>query len=74
MVLGLDIPRLTTFFNLTPSSNKPNYYQELSRVRTPFENKLLAYIVDFVDFHPIALGCLKSRKKVYVEQGFEIEE
>jgi superfamily II DNA or RNA helicase len=74
MVLGLDIPRLTTFFNLTPSSNQPNYYQELSRVRTPFENKLLAYIVDFVDFHHISLGCLKSRKKVYVQQGFEIEE
>jgi len=74
MVLGLDIPRLTTFFNLTPSANPPNYYQEFSRVRTPFENKLLSYVVDFVDFHTIAQGCLQSRRKVYVEHGFEIEE
>ena len=74
MVLGLDIPRLTTFFNLTPSSNQPNYYQELSRVRTPYPNKLLAYIVDFVDFHPITYGCLSTRKKVYLQEGFEVEE
>jgi superfamily II DNA or RNA helicase len=74
MVLGLDIPRLTTFFNLTPSANPPNYYQEFSRVRTPFENKLLSYVVDFVDFHTISLGCLQSRRKVYIEHGFEIEE
>jgi superfamily II DNA or RNA helicase len=74
MVLGLDIPRLTTFFNLTPTANPPNYYQEMSRVRTPFPNKVLAYIVDFVDYHPIAEGCLKSRKKVYVEHNFDIEE
>jgi len=74
MVLGLDIPRLTTFFNLTPSANQPNYYQELSRVRTPFQNKLMAYIIDFVDFHQICWGCLSSRRKVYEREGFEIEE
>jgi len=74
MVLGLDIPRLTTFFNLTPSANQPNYYQEMSRVRTPFQNKLMSYVVDFVDFHQICFGCLKSRKKVYERENFEIEE
>lgn len=74
MVLGLDIPRLTAFFNLTPTANPPNYYQELSRVRTPFDGKHMAYIVDFVDSHPVAIACLKNRKKVYAEQNFEVIE
>lgn len=72
MTLGLDIPRLTTFFNLTPSANKPNYYQDLSRIRTPFENKYLGYIIDFVDYHTICHGCLSSRKSVYKQHNFEI--
>ena len=72
MTLGLDIPRLTTFFNLTPSANKPNYYQDLSRIRTPFENKRLAYIVDFLDYHSVCTGCLNSRKAVYKQNNFEV--
>ena len=72
MVLGLDIPRLTVFFNLTASANPPNYYQELSRVRTPFEGKFMAYIIDFVDSHPVCHGCYKSREKVYRQESFEI--
>jgi len=72
MTLGLDIPRLTTFFNLTPSANKPNYYQDFSRVRTPFEQKYLAYIIDFLDYHSVCDGCLASRKSVYKQHNFEI--
>lgn len=72
MTLGLDIPRLTTFFNLTPSANKPNYYQDLSRIRTPFENKRLGYIIDFLDHHPVCTGCLSSRKAVYKSNNFEV--
>lgn len=72
MTLGLDIPRLTTFFNLTPSANQPNYYQDLSRVRTPYENKNLAYIIDFLDWHPICKNCLSSRMKVYKKNNFEV--
>jgi len=74
MVLGLDVPRLTAFFNMTPSANPPNYYQEFSRVRTPFEGKYLAYIVDFVDNHPVAYACLKNRKRVYKKHNFEVIE
>ena len=72
MVLGLDIPRLTAFFNLTPTANKPNYYQELSRVRTPYKGKYMAYIIDFLDSHPIANACLKTREQVYKDEKFEI--
>ena len=74
MTLGLDIPRLTTFFNLTPSANKPNYYQDFSRIRTPFENKKLAYIVDFLDWHPVVFGCMKGRKTLYKQHDFDIVE
>jgi superfamily II DNA or RNA helicase len=74
MVLGLDIPRLTAFFNLTPSANPPNYYQELSRVRTPYEGKFMAYVVDFLDAHPVAKACMASRKKVYKKENFEVLE
>ena len=72
MVLGLDIPRLTAFFNLLPSANPPNYYQEASRVGTEYPGKDCSYVVDFIDDHPIALACLKSRNKVYSEQGWEV--
>lgn len=65
MVLGLDIPRLTAFFNLLPTANPPNYYQELSRVRTPNPGKTTSYLVDFVDSHHILEACYKSRLKVY---------
>jgi superfamily II DNA or RNA helicase len=74
MTLGLDIPRLTTFFNLMPSANKPNYYQDFSRVRTPFENKTMGYIIDFLDWHTICHGCMQSHKSLYKQHGFEIIE
>jgi superfamily II DNA or RNA helicase len=73
MTLGLDIPPLTAFFNLLPSANKQNYYQEISRVRTPFPGKNMAYIIDFVDDHQVAYACFQARKKVYQQEGFEIQ-
>jgi superfamily II DNA or RNA helicase len=72
MTLGLDIPCMTALFNLLPSANKPNYYQETSRVRTPHPGKEVAYIVDFVDEHFIMEACAKTRMKVYFEHGMEI--
>lgn len=74
MVLGLDIPRWNAFFNLLPTANGPNYYQEFSRVRTPFQGKETGYIVDFADMHHLIESYTGARKKVYRAQGFEIEE
>jgi len=71
MVLGLDIPRLTVFLNLLPTNNKPNYYQEFSRVRTPYEGKDFSYVIDFVDKNVVAFGCYKSRVTLYKEHSFE---
>lgn len=74
MVLGIDLPRFTAFFNLLPTAHPQNYYQEFSRVRTPFPGKELAYIVDFVDSHQVTEGCFKARQKVYDREGFSIRE
>jgi superfamily II DNA or RNA helicase len=79
MVLGLDLPRLTGFFNLIPTSNGPDYYQEFSRIRTPhtFENgvaKTMGYIVDLVDDHFLLEGSYNSRKKCYSKEKFNVAE
>ena len=67
MTLGLDVPRMTAFFNLLPSANRPAYFQETSRVRTPFQGKDTAYVVDFIDDHYILEACAKTRMKVYAD-------
>lgn len=79
MVLGLDIPRLTAFFNLIPTSDGPNYYQEYCRVRTPYEFdngvlKSVGYLVDFVDEHFLLEGSYGSRKKLYDQEKFPVVE
>lgn len=72
MMLGIDVPRWTAVFNLSPIANAPNVFQEVSRVRTPFPNKVRGYIIDFVDNNMITINCYKARRKEYVKQGFEI--
>lgn len=78
MVLGLDIPRALTFFNLLPTAHPQNYFQEFSRVRTPFEDpvtgfkKTAGYIVDFRDNHHILKACYKTRRKEYIRNNFNV--
>jgi superfamily II DNA or RNA helicase len=72
MVLGVDVPRWVTFMNLLPSANRQNIKQEFSRVRTPFEGKSVAYLVDFEDPHHILVACTKSRIKAYTDNGVTI--
>lgn len=78
MVLGLDIPRATVFVNLFPTANAPNYFQEFSRVRTPWTCESTGYvkergtIIDFRDNHHILKACYKTRRKEYVRNEFMI--
>lgn len=79
MVLGLDIPRATGFFNLLPTAHPENYFQEFCRVRTPFaENgmeKTHSWVIDFRDNHHILKACYKTRRKKYVsENAFSIQD
>lgn len=72
MTLGLDIPRLTVLFNASPTANKPNYYQEVCRVRTPYPGKNIAFIFDYLDNHYVMTACYQARKKVYEQESFQI--
>lgn len=79
MVLGLDIPRATGFFNLLPTAHPQNYFQEFSRVRTPYEVndeqgnvqfiKSQGWVIDFRDNHHILKACYRVRRRVYQEEN-----
>jgi superfamily II DNA or RNA helicase len=69
---GLDIPPLDTYYCLTPINNAPNFYQEFSRIRTPYENKYDPLVRVFVDKAGACKGCAKTCEKVLREQGFSI--
>lgn len=73
MVLGLDIPRATAFFNMMPTAHPQNYYQEFCRVRTPFSEsgleKTHSWVIDFRDDNFILKACYKTRRRKYVEEN-----
>jgi len=87
MLTGIDIPRWDTFYNMFPSANvvfndmgelSGNYYQEFSRIRTPYTDKITGatkdkgIIRDFVDDSPFCYGSYRKRYKAYVQQQFII--
>lgn len=72
MMLGIDIPKWDVMFNIMPTANKPAYYQELCRVRTPVPGKKRGYIIDFIDNHPVLRNYYAARKKVYEKHEIEI--
>ena len=69
---GLDIPPLDTYYCLTPINNAPNFYQEFSRIRTPYEDKYDPLVRVFVDKAGACRGCAKTCEKVLHEQGFTV--
>jgi len=86
MLTGIDIPRWDTYYSAFPTSNivfvdgclSGNFYQEFSRIRTPFtyENggvKEFGIIRDFVDIHGFCYASYKKRYKAYLNQGFSIK-
>lgn len=87
MLTGIDVPRWNCFYNAFPTSNivfdedgnlSGNFYQEFSRIRTPFTyedgtNKSGAVIRDFIDKNGYLYGSLNKRKKAYENQKFKIE-
>lgn len=87
MLTGIDVPRWNTYYCMFPSGNvvfneagqlSGNYYQEFSRVRTPFidengEMKKYGLIRDFVDDNGFCQGTFRKRMKAYVNQGFTVQ-
>lgn len=82
--LGIDIPLLDTYYHIIPMAYDKNYYQEMSRVRTPYPKELeiklgrkkpTPLIRVFLDCgHGAVFACYKIINKVHVAQDFEIEQ
>jgi superfamily II DNA or RNA helicase len=76
--LGIDVPLWDTYYNILPTSDPNNYYQELSRIRTHYPGKPEPIIKDFID-DPVReaqgaiTGTMTKRNNVYREQGFDIK-
>ncbi|KKN88893.1 hypothetical protein LCGC14_0245000 [marine sediment metagenome] len=76
--LGIDVPLWDTFYNVLPTSNPYNFYQEFSRIRTHYDGKPEPIIKDFVDdveneVRGAIIGTMTKRNAVYLEQGFDIK-
>lgn len=69
---GLNVPPWSAYYCLSPTNNPPNFYQEMSRVRTPYEGKKDPLVRYFVDSFSAAYSCARTCEKVLVEQKFEI--
>jgi superfamily II DNA or RNA helicase len=57
---GVNIPRASSLFEVTPSSNPPKAEQRFSRVLTPFEGKPMPEIVYFLDNVDVRRSCIRS--------------
>ncbi len=71
---GLNIPPWSAYYCLSPINNKPNFYQEMSRIRTPYEHKKEPLVRLFVDNFSAAYSCAKTCEKVLLKEGFTIEK
>jgi superfamily II DNA or RNA helicase len=67
---GLDVPMWSAYYNVCPMAFEENYYQECSRVRTPYEGKPQPIIRYFLDTgHKVVYACLHYRSKVNLANG-----
>ncbi len=71
---GINIPPWSAYHCVSPTNNKPNFYQEMSRVRTPDKNKLPPVIRYYTDIFSGSEACVRTVKKVLREEKFEFKE
>lgn len=57
---GINIPRLSMLYEVTPSSNQPKAEQRFSRVLTPMEGKPQPVIKYFLDDFDVRRSCIRS--------------
>lgn len=68
--VGIDCPRWSSYHCLVPMANAPNFYQEMSRIRTPLEGKLTPIINYYMDTHEAMYACKAVATKVMKAEGF----
>lgn len=72
---GINVPRWSALYEISPISNYPNHTQEVARVRTPAPelNKPQPIIRHFIDENMgMTIGCFKTCFQVY--KTFEMDE
>lgn len=60
MTRGVNIPRASALYEVTPSANLPQANQRFSRILTPFDGKPIPIIRYFMDPFDIRRACIKK--------------
>jgi superfamily II DNA or RNA helicase len=71
---GLNIPPWSAYYCLSPTNNPPNFYQEMSRIRTPYKGKKEPLVRYFVDSFSAAYSCARTCEKVLRQQKFTLSK
>lgn len=71
MLTGVNVPRWDTMHILAPTANKPNHYQEFSRVRTISPGKKYAMNHYYLDNCGAARGCYRTIHSNYINPEYK---
>lgn len=72
---GLDVPMWSAYYNVCPMAFEENYYQEASRVRTPYEGKPQPIIRYFLDTgHKAVYACQRIANRIHERENFIIAD
>lgn len=67
---GLNVHAWSSYHCASPTNNKYNFYQEMSRVRTPWEKKDKILVRVYVDSVNACYSCAKTCQKVVEQEKF----